>query len=65
MVRVAEGAENLLGNPRKAVIGMAVPIALAFFIQYFNSFADMFWISGLGADSLAAVSVVTRYIPSS
>lgn len=59
MVRAAEGAENLLGNPRKAVIGMAVPIALAFFIQYFNSFADMFWISGLGADSLAAVSVVT------
>ncbi|MGI5965009.1 MAG: MATE family efflux transporter [Candidatus Methanomethylophilaceae archaeon] len=59
MMRKTGGSENLLGDPRKAVIGMAVPIALALLIQYINSFADMFWVSGLGADSLAAVSVIT------
>jgi putative MATE family efflux protein len=48
-----------LGDPRKAVVRMAFPIALALLVQYFNSVADMFWISGLGADALAAVSIVT------
>ena len=38
---------------------MAFPIALALLVQYFNSVADMFWVSGLGADALAAVSIVT------
>lgn len=56
---LTDSSENILGDPRKAVLRMSAPIALALLVQYLNSVADMFWVSGLGADALAAVSIVT------
>ncbi|MGI6472423.1 MAG: MATE family efflux transporter [Candidatus Methanomethylophilaceae archaeon] len=50
-------SENLFGDPKRAVIRMSLPIALALLVQYLNSVVDMFWVSGLGADHIAAVSV--------
>lgn len=55
----ADFSENLFGDPKRAVIRMSVPIALALLVQYLNSVVDMFWVSGLGADAIAGVSVVT------
>ena len=52
-------SENLFGDPRRAVIRMSVPITFALLVQYLNSVVDMFWVSGLGADHIAAVSVTS------
>lgn len=54
-----DSSKNILGDPKKAIFMMSLPIALALLVQYLNSIVDMFWVSGLGADALAAVSIVT------
>ena len=54
-----DSSQNILGDPKRAVLAMSLPIALALFLQYLNSVVDMFWVSGLGADAIAAVSIVT------
>ena len=56
---VGSSSENLFGDPKRVVVRMSLPIALALLVQYLNSVVDMFWVSGLGADPIAAVSVVT------
>ncbi len=49
---------TLLGNPRKAVIAMALPIILSLLVAEINSVADRAWCSGMGVEALAAISVV-------
>jgi putative MATE family efflux protein len=56
---IKDSSKNILGDPKKAIFMMSFPIALALLVQYLNSIVDMFWVSGLGADALAAVSIVT------
>lgn len=48
----------LLGDPKKAIIAMAVPIMIALFVAEINTVVDRAWCSGMGSDSLAAVAVV-------
>ncbi|MBR6204354.1 MAG: MATE family efflux transporter [Candidatus Methanomethylophilaceae archaeon] len=52
-----ERVERLLGNPRKAVVRMAVPILVALLVAQLNVLADRMWCSGLGVDALAALAV--------
>lgn len=47
----------MLGNPKKAILAMAVPIMIAMVIQSLNSVIDAVWVSGLGTGALAAVGV--------
>jgi len=49
------GVNILLGEPRKAVIKLAIPIFLAQIAFAAYQVADMIWVSGLGPDSLSAV----------
>lgn len=49
---------TLLGDPRKAIIAMAVPIMVSLFVAEINTIADRAWVSGMGSDSMAAVAVV-------
>jgi putative MATE family efflux protein len=53
-----EGVKTLLGEPKKAVIKLAVPMILAMLIQTIYNLADALWVSGLGANALAAVGFV-------
>src|SRR6056297_3240940 len=53
-----EGVKTLLGEPKKAVMKLAVPMILAMLIQTIYNLADALWVSGLGADALAAVGFV-------
>ncbi|MBS3802390.1 MAG: MATE family efflux transporter, partial [Candidatus Thermoplasmatota archaeon] len=53
-----EGVKTLLGEPKKAVMKLAVPMILAMLIQTVYNLADALWVSGLGADALAAVGFV-------
>lgn len=58
-VTMEDSFKNILGDPKRSLFLMSTPIAVALLVQYLNSVVDMFWVSGLGADALAAVSIVT------
>ena len=48
----------LLGNPKKAIKMMALPLILSLLVSQVNVLADRAWCSGLGVDTMAAVAVV-------
>ena len=48
----------LLGDPRKAIVTMVVPIVLSLLVSEVNMLADRAWCSGLGVDAVATISVV-------
>ena len=50
--------ETLLGNPKKAILAMAIPIIIALLVQNANNLIDTVWVAGLGSDALAAVGLV-------
>lgn len=50
-----EGVKTLLGDPKKALIKLAVPMMLAMSIQTIYNVVDALWVSGLGPEALAAV----------
>ena len=53
------GVNILLGDQRKGIIALAIPLGVALFIQQINNLVDTLWVSGLGADSMAAVGLVS------
>lgn len=55
---MTEDVKTLLGNPRRAVLSMAVPIAIGMIAQSANNLIDTFWVSGLGKNALAATGLV-------
>lgn len=48
----------LLGDPKKAIKMMAIPLILSLFVSQVNVLADRAWCSGLGVDAMAAIAVV-------
>ncbi|MCQ2085625.1 MAG: MATE family efflux transporter [archaeon] len=55
------GVRTLLGNPKKAIIMMAIPIAIANIVQSTNNIIDAVWVAGLGTAALAATGVLFPY----
>lgn len=53
-----EGVKTLLGEPKKAIMKLAIPMIAALLIQTLYNLVDALWVSGLGADALAAVGFV-------
>lgn len=53
-----EGVKTLLGEPKKAILKLAIPMIAALPIQTLYNLVDALWVSGLGADALAAVGFV-------
>lgn len=53
-----EDVRVLLGNPKKAILAMAIPITIATIAQTANNLIDSIWVAGLGSDALAAVGLV-------
>ncbi|MCQ2071454.1 MAG: MATE family efflux transporter, partial [archaeon] len=51
----------LLGDPRKAVLAMAIPIMVSLFVAEINTVVDRAWCSGMGSDPLAAVAIVRPF----
>ena len=49
---------NILGDPRRSLIAMVVPIAIGMVVQSLNNFVDAVWVSDLGTAALAATGVV-------
>ena len=50
-----KNVDLLAGNPAKALIKLSLPIILASYLQILYNITDMFWISSLGANNIAAV----------
>ena len=47
----------LLGNPKKALIAMAVPVMIANLIQSINNIVDTVWLTSIGVEAQAALNV--------
>ncbi len=50
-----EGIKTLLGDPKKAIIKLALPMIAAMSVHIIYNLVDAIWVSGLGADALSAV----------
>ena len=50
-----EGVKTLLGDPKKAIIKLALPMVAAMLAHTVYNLVDAIWVSGLGADALSAV----------
>ncbi len=49
---------TLLGDPRRAILAMFLPILLSLMVSEVNTLADRAWCSGLGVDAIATIAVV-------
>ena len=52
------GVQTLLGDPKKAIIKLALPMIIAMSVTTLYNISDAIWVSGLGSDALAAVGFV-------
>ena len=53
-----EGIKTLLGDPKKAIIKLSIPMIIAMSVHTIYNLVDAIWVSGLGPDALAAVGFV-------
>ena len=58
----SKGIKTLLGDPKKAILKLSIPMIIAMLIQTLYHLVDAFWVSGLGADALAAVGFVFPFV---
>ncbi|MEA1998770.1 MAG: MATE family efflux transporter, partial [Euryarchaeota archaeon] len=54
----SEGVKTLLGDPKKAILKLSLPMIVAMSAQTIYNLVDAIWVSGLGADALAAIGFV-------
>jgi len=55
--KVTGGVKTLRGDPKKAILKLSGPMMIAMFVQSMYNLVDAIWVSGLGADALAAVGL--------
>jgi putative MATE family efflux protein len=51
------GVSTLLGDPKRAIIKLSIPMIIAMSVQTIYNLVDALWVSGLGPDALAAVGL--------
>ena len=54
-----DGVDSILGDPKKALWKMSIPLIISLLITSLYSVIDAIWVSGLGADALAGVGFVS------
>ena len=55
----SKSIDIMLGNPKRALIHMAIPLIISLLISSLYNLIDAAWVSGLGADALAGVGFFT------
>ena len=55
----SESVDVLLGNPKKAIRYMVIPVFVALLVAQLNNFVDNIWCSSLGVEAVSAVSLVS------
>ncbi|MDI3482407.1 MAG: hypothetical protein PWQ88_278 [Candidatus Methanomethylophilaceae archaeon] len=53
-----KGVSTLLGDPRRAIRSLAIPMIVAMSLQTAYNLFDAIWVSGLGSDAMAAIGFV-------
>ncbi len=53
--RETHGTKMLLGDPKKAIITLSIPMFVAMSVQMLYNLIDAVWVAGLGQDALSAV----------
>ena len=56
--QLTKDAKVMLGDPKKALIAMAIPIVISNLIQSANNIIDTIWLTSIGVDAQAAVSTI-------
>ena len=51
--------EMITGDPKKAIVKLALPMMLSMLLIMLYNLADSVWVAGLGADALAAIGFIT------
>ena len=54
-----ENIEMITGDPKKAIVRLALPVMLSMLLIMFYNIADSIWVAGLGADALAALGFIS------
>ena len=52
-----EGVKTLLGEPKKAILTLAVPMIIAMSVQTIYNLVDALWVSGFGSNWFTSVGV--------
>ena len=55
----SQGVDSILGDPKKALWKMSIPLIISLLITSLYSVIDAIWVAGLGADALAGVGFVS------
>ena len=55
--RVTKGVQLLLGDPKKAIIRLSIPMMIGMLVQTIYNLADAIWVAGLGSEELAAIGL--------
>ena len=55
----SKNIEMITGDPKKAIVKLAIPMMLSMLLIMFYNLADSIWVAGLGADALAAIGFIT------
>ena len=55
--KITKGVKTLLGNPKKAIIKISIPMMVGMGVQTLYNLVDGIWVAGLGPDALAAVGL--------
>ncbi|MBQ2654666.1 MAG: MATE family efflux transporter [Methanobrevibacter sp.] len=59
MAKKSKNIEMITGDPKKAIIKLALPMMLSMLLIMMYNLADSIWVAGLGADALAAIGFIT------
>ena len=59
MAGKSKNIEMITGDPKKAIVKLALPMMLSMLLIMLYNIADSIWVAGLGADALAAVGFIT------
>ena len=55
----SKNIEMITGDPKKAIIKLALPMMLSMLLIMMYNLADSIWVAGLGSDALAAIGFIT------
>ena len=53
--QATKGVKILLGEPKKAIVKLSIPMIIAMSATTIYNLVDAIWVAGLGPDALAAV----------
>ena len=59
MATKSKNIEMITGDPKKAIVKLAIPMMISMLLIMMYNIADSIWVAGLGADALAAIGFIT------